>query len=117
MHRYVALAHNMLQDNYTGLIVHDDDVFDTAGFGVGRTHEMHVPLQWLYERHAPSRQQQQRLWDTMELMVAGGELWGADWRQFWVEGAFPAELSDDSPYNLSWVFTHGVNMAQGRLGR
>ncbi|EFX06033.1 duf1680 domain containing protein [Grosmannia clavigera kw1407] len=113
MHRYVVLAHSMLQDNYTGLIVHDDDVFDTAGFGVARTHEMHIPLQWLYEQHSHDHQQQQRLWETMELMVAGGELWGADWRQFWVETAFPAVLDNDSPYNLSWVFTHGVNMAQG----
>ncbi|KAF2239544.1 duf1680 domain-containing protein [Viridothelium virens] len=111
MHRYVVLAHSMLQNNYTGLIVHGNDTFDTAGFGVGRTHEMHIPLQWLYEKYP--RNNSQIIWETMELMIDGGVSWGADWRTFWVEGVYPPVLYDTTPYDLSWVFIHGVNMAEG----
>ncbi|KAH8817480.1 duf1680 domain-containing protein [Xylogone sp. PMI_703] len=110
MHRYIELAHSMLQNNYTGLLVHGDDIFDTAGFGVGRTHEMHIPLQWLYENYP--RNNSQIIWETMELMIDGGVLWGADWRTFWVEGVYPT-VYDERSYNLSWVFIHGVNMAEG----
>ncbi|KAI9712662.1 MAG: hypothetical protein M1820_001283 [Bogoriella megaspora] len=111
MHRYVTLAHSMLQNNYTGLLVHGNDIFDTAGFGVGRTHELHIPLQWLYERYP--RNNSQVIWETMELMIDGGVVWGADWRTFWVDGVYPPVLNDATPYDLSWVFIHGVNMAEG----
>ncbi|KAI1805979.1 hypothetical protein F4811DRAFT_569772 [Daldinia bambusicola] len=111
MHRYVVLAHSMLQNNYTGLLVHGNDTFDTAGFGVGRTHEMHIPLQWLLERYP--RNNSGIIWETMELMIKGGILWGADWRTFWTDEAYPHVLYETTPYNLSWVFIHGVNMAQG----
>ena len=102
----------MLQDNYTGLISHGNQTFDTAGWGVGRSHEMHIPLQWLYERYP--RNNSQIIWETMELMIAGGVSWGADWRTFWVEGVYPPVLYDTTPYELSWVFIHGVNMAEGK---
>ena len=110
MHRYIELAHTMLQHNYTGLITHGDDIFDTAGFGVARSHEMHIQLQWLYENYP--RNNSEIIWDTMELMISGGVLWGADWRKFWVEGIYP-EVLPNPTYNLSWVFTHGVNQAEG----
>ncbi|KAH6638519.1 duf1680 domain-containing protein [Truncatella angustata] len=112
IHRYVELAHSMLKDNYTGLLVHGDDVFDTAGFGVGRTHEYHIPLQWLYEKYP--RNNSQVIWETMELMINGGVLWGADWRTFFVDGVYPTVYYDGvTPWNLSWVFLHGVNHAEG----
>ncbi|KAI1866719.1 uncharacterized protein JN550_007572 [Neoarthrinium moseri] len=112
MHRYVELAHSMLRDNYTGLLVHGDDVFDTAGFGVGRTHEYHIPLQWLYEKYP--RNNSELIWETMELMIEGGVLWGADWRTFFVDGVYPTVYQDGvTPWNLSWVFLHGVNYAEG----
>ncbi|KAL9619588.1 MAG: hypothetical protein Q9160_005775 [Pyrenula sp. 1 TL-2023] len=111
MHRYVGLANSMLRNNYTGLIVHGDDVFDTAGFGVGRTHEMHIPLQWLLERYP--RNNSAIIRETMDLMIDGGVVWGADWRTFWTEEAYPKVLDDSTPYGLSWVFIHGVNMAEG----
>ncbi|KAI1385008.1 uncharacterized protein F4822DRAFT_380349 [Hypoxylon trugodes] len=111
MHRYVVLAHSMLQNNYTGLLVHGNDTYDVAGFGVGRTHEMHIPLQWLLERYP--RNNSQILWETMGLMIEGGKLWGADWRNFWTDKAYPKVLYEDTPFELSWVFIHGVNMAQG----
>lgn len=110
MHRYVTLAHDMLKNNYTGLIVHGNDTFDPSGFGVGRSHEMHIPLQWLYEKYP--RDNSQVIWETMELMINGSVVWGADWRTFWTDDAFPKVYSDDT-YNMSWVFVHGVNMAQG----
>jgi len=111
MHKYVVLAHSMLKNNYTGLLVHGDDIFDTAGFGVGRTHEMHIPLQWLYEKYP--RNNSHVIWETMELMIEGGALWGADWRKFWTDDAYPRVLDNDSEFNMSWVFLHGVNMAEG----
>ncbi|MCJ1323974.1 hypothetical protein MMC10_000636 [Thelotrema lepadinum] len=111
MHRYVELAHSMLQNNFTGLIAHGSDTFDKAGWGMGRTHELHIPLQWLYERYP--RNNSQIIWDTMELMIEGGVVWGADWRTFWVDGVYPPVYWDTTPYNLSWVFLHGVNEAEG----
>ncbi|KAI0890090.1 uncharacterized protein GGS22DRAFT_149973 [Annulohypoxylon maeteangense] len=111
MHRYVVLAHDMLQNNYTGLLVHGNDTYDTAGFGVGRTHEMHIPLQWLLERYP--RNNSEIIWETMDLMIEGGKLWGADWRTFWTDEAYPKVYDDNTPYHLSWVFLHGVNMAEG----
>ncbi|KAI1080576.1 hypothetical protein F5B20DRAFT_103848 [Whalleya microplaca] len=111
MHRYTVLAHSMLKNNYTGLLVHGDDIFDTAGFGVGRTHEMHIPMQWLLERDP--RNNTDIILETMDLMIDGGVLWGADWRTFWTDEAYPKVLYENTPFDLSWVFIHGVNMAQG----
>lgn len=111
MHRFTVLAHDMLKNNYTGLLVHGNDNFDTAGFGVGRTHELHIPLQWLYEKYP--RNNSQVIWETMELMIAGGVVWGADWRTFWKEGVYPPVYYDSTPFHLKWVFLHGVNMAEG----
>ncbi|KAI1415896.1 hypothetical protein F5Y13DRAFT_206837 [Hypoxylon sp. FL1857] len=111
MHRYVVLAHSMLKNNYTGLLVHGNDTFDTAGFGVGRTHEMHIPMQWLLERYP--RNNSQILWEIMDLMIDGGVLWGADWRTFWTDRSYPKVLYETTPFELSWVFIHGVNMAEG----
>jgi hypothetical protein len=109
MHRYIVLAHSMLKNNYTGLLVHGNDTFDTAGFGVGRTHEYHIPFQWLLERYP--RNNSAIIWESMNLMIEGGALWGADWTKFWTEEAYPKVLDDQ--YNMSWVFIHGVNMAEG----
>ncbi|ORY15936.1 duf1680 domain-containing protein [Clohesyomyces aquaticus] len=111
MHRYVVLAHSMLKNNFTGLLVHGNDTFDTAGFGVGRTHEMHIPLQWLLERYPKNNTGILR--ETMALMIDGGVVWGADWRTFWTEEAYPKIYLENSTYDLSWVFLHGVNMAEG----
>ena len=113
MYRYIELAQSMLKNNFTGLITHGDDIFDTAGFGVGRTHEMHIPLQWLYENH-PRNNSDDLLMETMDLMIQGGVVWGADWRKFWVDGVYP-EIYPNPSYNLSWVFVHGVNQAEGKL--
>lgn len=101
----------MLQNNYTGLLVHGNDTFDTAGFGVGRTHEYHIPFQWLLERYP--RNNSKILMESMEMMIDGGVLWGADWRKFWTEEAYPKVLDDS--YSMSWVFIHGVNMAEGTI--
>ncbi len=118
MYRFVGLAHTMLGNNYTGLLPHGDDAFDTNGFGPGRSHELHIPLQWLYEKHprpGADGSSQQTLWETMERMIAGGVLWGGDWRAFWTEEAFPVVYygDDSTPFDMSWVFLHGVNMAEG----
>ncbi|KAI9044468.1 uncharacterized protein KD926_001069 [Aspergillus affinis] len=90
MHRYVRIAHSMLQNNFTGLIQHPGDTFDASGFGAGRTHELHIPLQWLYEKYP--RNNSRLLWDTMDLMIAGGIKAEADWRTFWTPDAYPKVL-------------------------
>ncbi|KAL4904564.1 hypothetical protein BDW74DRAFT_178662 [Aspergillus multicolor] len=110
MHRFTALAHNMLQNNFTGLLqdISEGDNFDPYGFGVSRTHELPLALQWLYENHP--RGLEDIIWETMELMFAGGRKGGRDWTTFFVEGVFPTVGTPD--FKTSG-FTHGVNLAQG----
>jgi hypothetical protein len=98
----------MLQDNFTGLLQDEaeGDNFDPYGFGVSRTHELPLALQWLYENHP--RGNQEVIWETMELMFAGGRKGDRDWTTFFVEGVFPVGLPDKTS-----GFTHGVNLAQG----
>lgn len=49
-------------------------------------------------------------------MIDGGVLWGADWRTYFVEGVYPSVYYGGvTPWNLSWVFLHGVNHAQGEI--
>ncbi|KAI1376291.1 hypothetical protein F4677DRAFT_87977 [Hypoxylon crocopeplum] len=111
MHRYIQLAHSMLQDNFTGLIQREGQDFDGDGFGAMRAHEMHIPLQWLYEQHP--RNNSQIIWETMELMIEGSAVASSDWRTYWVKGVYPeVEYTPRSvPYDE--LFNHGVNMAEG----
>lgn len=62
----------MLKQNFTGLIEQatEGDDFDPWGFGTSRTQELPLSLQWLYEKY-PSNQSE-LIWETMELMFAGG---------------------------------------------
>jgi hypothetical protein len=110
MHKFVALAHSMLQDNFTGLIQNKTlgDNFDPWGFGLSRTHELPLALQWLYENHP--RGNEELIWETMELMFVGGRKGSRDWTTFFVEGVFP-KLG--TPNFKTSGFTHGVNLAQG----
>ncbi|KAH9999568.1 hypothetical protein F4779DRAFT_160970 [Xylariaceae sp. FL0662B] len=111
MHQYIELAHSMLKDNFTGLIPKDGDVFDGDGFGPIRAHEMHIPLQWLYEKYP--RDNGQVIWETMELMIEGSAKYNSDWRTFWVKGVYPevTYAPRNQPYDD--LFNHGVNMAEG----
>ncbi|KAI1341439.1 duf1680 domain-containing protein [Xylariaceae sp. FL0016] len=111
MHTYIQLAHSMLQNNFTGLIPKADDVFDGDGFGPARAHEMHIPLQWLYETHPKNNSQV--IWDTMNLMIEGATKFGTDWRNYWVEGVYPEVVYDPQNQPYPWLFNHGVNMAEG----
>ncbi|KAH9902298.1 hypothetical protein F4778DRAFT_118534 [Xylariomycetidae sp. FL2044] len=111
MHRYVQLIHPMLQDNFTGLIPTEGDVFDTDGWGATRAHEMHIPLQWLYENYP--RNNTEIIWDTMDLMIQGATLWEVDWRDFWVPGVYPEVVYAPQQQEYKWLFTHAVNMAEG----
>ncbi|CAJ2500901.1 Uu.00g037540.m01.CDS01 [Anthostomella pinea] len=111
MHRYVNLAHSMLQNNFTGLLPKANDSFDGDGFGPARAHEMHIPLQWLYERYP--RNNSQVIWETMELMIEGSTVFGVDWRNFWVPGVYPEVTYTPREQPYTWLFNHGVNMAEG----
>ncbi|KAI1390096.1 uncharacterized protein F4822DRAFT_224318 [Hypoxylon trugodes] len=111
MHRYIQLAHSMLKDNFTGLIQKDGQDFDGDGFGAMRAHEMHIPLQWLYEQHP--RNNSQVIWETMELMIEGGAQANSDWRKYWVKGVYPEVTYTPRNEPFKNLFNHGVNMAEG----
>ncbi|KAL4887822.1 hypothetical protein BDV59DRAFT_211808 [Aspergillus ambiguus] len=110
MHKFAILAHSMLKDNFTGLIENKTlgDSFDPYGFGLSRTHELPMSLQWLYENYP--RNNSEIIWETMELMFGGGVAGGKDWTTFFVEGVFPTL---GTPFIKTSSFTHGVNLAQG----
>ncbi|KAL2206771.1 hypothetical protein CC79DRAFT_1370172 [Sarocladium strictum] len=108
LHKFVNLAHDMLQNNFTGLLTNKElkDNFDPWGFGVSRTHELPISLMWLYENHP--RGNQKTILETIDLMFEGGRVGGRDWTKFFVDGVFPK----DTKFKSSG-FTHGVNLAQG----
>lgn len=110
MHKFTILANSMLKDNFTGLIQNKTlgDSFDPYGFGLARTHELPMSLQWLYENYP--RNNSEIIWETIELMFAGGVAGGKDWTTFFVEGVFPTL---GTPFIKTSSFTHGVNLAQG----
>ncbi|KAI1176199.1 duf1680 domain-containing protein [Nemania sp. FL0916] len=110
MHRYILLAHSMLEDNFTGLIPKPDDVFDGSGWGAARAHEMHISLQWLYENHPKNNSE--IIWDTMDLMIQGNVKFGVDWRTYFVKGTFPEVVYAPRNQSYSWLFNHGVNLAE-----
>ncbi|KAJ3555598.1 hypothetical protein NPX13_g10324 [Xylaria arbuscula] len=110
MHQYVELVHSMLQDNFTGLVPKPDDVFDGSGWGPARAHEMHIPLQWLYENYPKNNSD--LIWETMDLMIQGSTVFGVDWRTFFVQGTFPEVVYTPRDQEYSWLFTHGVNLAE-----
>ncbi|KAI5927697.1 duf1680 domain-containing protein [Camillea tinctor] len=111
MHRYVELVHSMLEDNFTGLIIKEGDVFDSDGFGLARAHEMHIPLIWLLENYP--RNNSQIILETLNLMIEGNKEANIDWRDFWVEGVYPEVVYAPRAQSYSWLFTHAVNMAEG----
>jgi hypothetical protein len=110
MHKFTVLANSMLKDNFTGLIENKTlgDSFDPYGFGLSRTHELPISLQWLYENYP--RNNSELIWETIELMFAGGVAGGKDWTSFFIEGVFPTL---GTPFIKTSSFTHGVNLAEG----
>ncbi|KAM0331393.1 hypothetical protein ACHAQA_003066 [Verticillium albo-atrum] len=110
LHKFVAITHTMLQNNFTGLLPNktDGDTFDPFAFGVSRTHELPISLMWLYENYP--RGQEDVIRETIELMFEGGKKGGRDWTAFFVNGVFP--LQGTGTFKTSG-FTHGVNLAQG----
>lgn len=113
MHRYVQLVHSMLKDDYAGLIPKEGQDYDESGFGPMRAHEMHIPLQWLYEEYP--RNNSQIIWETMELMINGSTAAASDWRTFWVKGVYPEVTYTPRNEPYKDLFNHGVNMAEGNL--
>ncbi|KAI2633742.1 hypothetical protein GGS26DRAFT_61096 [Hypomontagnella submonticulosa] len=111
MHRYVQLVHSMLKDDYAGLIPKEGQDYDESGFGPMRAHEMHIPLQWLYEEYP--RNNSQIIWETMELMINGSTAAASDWRTFWVKGVYPEVTYTPRNEPYKDLFNHGVNMAEG----
>ncbi|KAI0199082.1 duf1680 domain-containing protein [Astrocystis sublimbata] len=110
MHRYVQLVHSMLQNNFTGLVPKEGDVFDGKGWGPARAHETHIPFQWLYQNHP--RNNSKLIWDTMNLMIQGSTEFGVDWRNFFVEGTFPEVVYAPRNQSYSPLWAHAVNLAE-----
>ncbi|KAI0428964.1 duf1680 domain-containing protein [Xylaria sp. FL1042] len=110
MHSYIELVHTMLQNNFTGLVPKTGDVFDGSGWGPARAHEMHIPLQWLYENYPKNNSD--LIWETMDLMIQGSTVFGTDWRNFFVQDTFPEIVYAPRNQSYSWLFTHGVNLAE-----
>lgn len=111
IHRYIQIAHSMLKNNFTGLIEKEGEDYDGDGFGAMRAHEMHIPLQWLYENHP--RNNSQLIWETMELMINGSVAAASDWRTYWVKGVYPEVTYTPRNEPFKGLFNHGVNMAEG----
>ncbi|CAL5874729.1 uncharacterized protein PFLUO_LOCUS9030 [Penicillium psychrofluorescens] len=110
MHKFVTLAHTMLQANFTGLIEDkaEGDDFDPYGFGLMRTHELPISFMWLLDNHP--RDNSKVIREAIELMFAGGRQGNGDWTTFFVEGVFPTQ---GTPYIETPGFAHGVNLAEG----
>lgn len=110
MHKFVGLAHSMLQANFTGVIQDKSqgDNFDPFGFGLSRTHELPMTLMWLLENHP--RNNSAVLGKTIDLMFEAGRKGNRDWTTFFVDGVFPKV---GTPGFKTSGFTHGVNLAQG----
>ncbi|KAI1093496.1 hypothetical protein F5B19DRAFT_449596 [Rostrohypoxylon terebratum] len=111
MHRYIQIANSMLKDGFAGLIEKEGQDYDGDGFGAMRAHEMHIPLQWLYENHP--RNSSQLIWETMELMIEGSVAANSDWRTYWVKGVYPEVTYTPRNEPFKDLFNHGVNMAEG----
>jgi hypothetical protein len=43
-----------------------------------------------------------------------GLQFGVDWRNFFVEGTFPEVVYTPRAQEYTWLFTHGVNLAEGK---
>ncbi|KAI5306846.1 hypothetical protein KEM56_006825 [Ascosphaera pollenicola] len=107
MMRFTRLAHGMLKDDYRGYKAHEGDLYDTGKFVLARPHELSLSLQWLYNE-VPSADKA-IIWETMNQLWKGSEIYGRDWSKFFVDGVFPKEPSVLPSPN----FQHGVNVAQG----
>jgi hypothetical protein len=111
MHKFVVIAHDMLEDNFTGFIQQPGDNFDPWGFGTSRAHELSTTLQWLYEKHPDG--QEDIIWETMNFMWAGAKVKSSEYDLFFVEGVFPKVGTPEYPAKSLNGMMHGVNMAQG----
>ncbi|KAL3419815.1 duf1680 domain containing protein [Phlyctema vagabunda] len=112
MHKFVVIAYNMLENNYTGFIQQPGDNFDPFLFGAARAHELSTTLQWLYTEHPNG--QEELIWKTMNLMWSGAKVVGREWDEFFVDGVFPKKGTPEIGKVIN--FMHGVNMAQVCVG-
>lgn len=113
MHRYVSLTHDMLKNNFTGLIPNpaEGDTFDESLFGIARAHEYVMSLQWLLEFHPEGNEDM--LQEVIGLLFEGAVLGGRDWNAYFSDDRFPKEAKEayEGP---DFGFNHGVNTAEGK---
>lgn len=110
LYKYMELSRTMLADNYLGYISRNDSVFDYH-WGITRSHDMLVSLQWLYDYYPAGNEK--LLLEVMNYFNDGG--W--DWAYFYSKEVFPfkdLELypEQDPTGDLFWYY-HGVNSAMG----
>ena len=121
MHKFNSLANEMLKDNFTGLLVQQDSSVnmteDTFGWGLARTQDLMVPLQWLYDHHPGDEKQSGMLLENMRLLHKGGWKW-EDWYDptYYFGHHLDKDLytlPDKLTNNMFW-FEHGVNVGEGK---
>jgi len=120
LHKFVSLQHSMLADNYTGYIYHEGDEMSADGYswGLVRSQDMIISLQWLYE-HYPGNESQLLL-DNMKYMHDQGLNWEAWYNEAAYFGQGMEEdlnLLNNNLTQANYAYEHGVNVAQGRSNK
>jgi len=106
LYKYVRLSREMLEDDFLGYLGRDDSKFDYH-WGITRSHEMIISLQWLYDNHPEGNEELLR--SVMGLF--NEKAW--DWAWFYSEDVFPkGDPTEGVEDDLFW-FYHGVNSAMG----
>jgi hypothetical protein len=108
LYKYMELSRTMLADDLLGYIGRNDSAFDYH-WGITRSQDMLISLQWLYDNHPEGNEQ--LLLDIMNYF--NGAAW--DWAYFYSEEIFPKqdlELDPPADDDLFWYY-HGVNSAMG----
>lgn len=108
LYKYMELSREMLADNLLGYIGREDSKFDYH-WGITRSQDMLIPLQWLYDNYPEGNEQ--LLLDIMKYF--NDAAW--DWAHFYSKDVFPKKDLDLEPppdEDLFWYY-HGVNSAMG----
>ncbi|KAH8591939.1 hypothetical protein B0O99DRAFT_518418 [Bisporella sp. PMI_857] len=108
IYKFLELSKHMLEDDYLGYVGREDSAFDYR-WGIVRSHDMILSLQWLYQKYPQGNEE--LLLDIMRLL--NEKAW--DWAWFYSDEVFPKgdlELDPPKDEELFW-FYHGVNSAMG----
>jgi hypothetical protein len=111
--KFVRLAHSMLANNGTGLLLQQNgDALNELDHGWGRSRvaDLLITLQWLYEYDDEA--DHAMLMDTMRMVKNGA----VDWHGWYTEENYTKGDLNDEPQGTTdrkFPFLHGVNVGQG----